>query len=143
MRKGSYKILKRKFLVELLRSNFRFRSKISCSINTKLCHLVFRILDTKVFNYPLSPFFLYNTNNRCIPVWPLEYVNRLCNKHPISRCICKQTKPNKTNQTTTLQMEPVLFRICKRRRFKSFASPFQKHFDSELHREHLQLCQYA
>ena len=45
-----------------------------------------------------------------------------------------QTK--QTNQTTTLQMEPVLLRICKRRRLKSFASPFQKHFDSQLYREH-------
>jgi hypothetical protein len=47
MRKGSYKLVKKKLLVKLLRSNFRFRSKISCSFNIKLCHLVFRILHTK------------------------------------------------------------------------------------------------
>ena len=33
MRKGSYELVKKKHLVELLPSNFRFRSKISCSFN--------------------------------------------------------------------------------------------------------------
>jgi hypothetical protein len=123
MRKGSYKIVNRKLLVELLPSNFRFRSKISCSFNTKLCHVCIQHSRHKVFNYPLSLVFLYSTDNICIPVRPLEYANRLRNKHPLSRCICKETKPNNYPPNGTCSGS-----YLQKKTIQKFCFPFPKAF---------------
>jgi hypothetical protein len=131
MRTGSLELLMNSLLIKLLRSNFRFRSKISCPFNTKLCHLIFRILDTKCSKCPLSPTFLYNADNQLIPAYPLEYVNALCNKRPVSRCICTQTKPNKTNKPSNYPPNGTCSAsyLQKEDDSKVLLSPFQKHFD--------------
>jgi hypothetical protein len=45
MRRGSYDLVKKKSFGEITAIYFRFRSKISYSFHTELCHLVLRILD--------------------------------------------------------------------------------------------------